>query len=42
MALHTGKQIVAIHVLPNISRSKGDHTTKFGQFIKYSIRNIFQ
>ena len=33
------KQIIAKHVLPNIPRSKGNHTMKFGQ-LKYSMRNI--
>ena len=32
---------VTIHILPNISRSKGKQTTKFGQVIKYNVRNIF-
>ena len=27
--------------LPNISRSKGNQGIKFGQLIKYSVRNIF-
>ena len=29
----TGKQIITIHILTNISRSKGNHTMKFGQLI---------
>ena len=28
-------------MLPNISRSKGNQTIKFGQLIEYNIRNIF-
>ena len=28
-------------ILPNISRSKNNQTTKFGQLIEYNIRNIF-
>ena len=32
---------VAIHVLPNISRSKGNQTMKFGRLIQYNNRNIF-
>ena len=28
-------------MLPNISRSKGDQTMKFGQLIEYNMRNIF-
>ena len=38
---HPGKQTIAIHVLPNISRSKGNRTVKFGRLIEYNIRNIF-
>ena len=30
-----------IHILPNISRSKGNQTMKFDQLIEYNIRNIF-
>ena len=36
-----GKQTIAIHILPNISRSKANQTTKFGQLIGYNTRNIF-
>ena len=32
---------VAIHILPNISRSKGNQTMKFGQLIEYNMRIIF-
>ena len=28
-------------MLPNISRSKGNQTMKFGQLIEYNMRNIF-
>ena len=27
--------------MPNISRSKGSQTMKFGQFMEYNLRNIF-
>ena len=37
----TGKQIIIIHILPDISGNKVDQTRKLGQFIKYNIRNIF-
>ena len=30
-----------MHILPNISRSKGNQTMKFGQLIECNIRNIF-
>ena len=29
-----GKQTIAIHVLPNISRRKGNQTMKFGKLIE--------
>ena len=34
-----GKQLQ--YTLPNISRSKGNQTMKFGQVIEYNKRNIF-
>ena len=41
MTSQSGKQTVAIHILPNISRSKGNQTIKCGQLIEYNMRNIF-
>ena len=35
------QQIIIIHILPNISRSKNNQAMKFGQKINYSLRNIF-
>ena len=36
------KQIVAIRILPSISRNKGNHQKmKFGQVIEYNMRNSF-
>ena len=35
------KKTIAIHILPNTSRNKGNLTTKFGQLIKHNMRNIF-
>ena len=32
--------IISIHILPNISRSKGNQTIKFNQLIEYYRRNI--
>ena len=29
-----------IHILPNISRNKGNRTMKLGQLIEYNMRNI--
>ena len=36
-----GLQAIAIHILPNISQSKGNQTMKFGQSMKYNKRNAF-
>ena len=41
MTSQPGKQTIAIHILPNISRSKGNLTMKFGRLIEYNRRNIF-
>ena len=41
MTSQPGKQTAAIHILPNISRSKGNQTKKFGQLTEYNPRNIF-
>ena len=41
MTSKPGKQITAIHILPNISSSKGNQTMRFGQLIEYKMRNIF-
>ena len=40
MTSQPGKQIIVIHRLPNIPRSKGNHAMKFGQLAKYNMRNI--
>ena len=37
MTTQPGKQRTGLHILPNISRSKGNHTMKFGQVIEYNI-----
>ena len=39
MTSQTGKQITIIHMLPNISRSKGNQ--KNDQLIEYNMRNSF-
>ena len=41
MTSQPGLQKIAIHILPNISQSKGNQTMKFGQLIEYNKRNIF-
>ena len=37
MTLRPAKQTIAIHILPNISRSKGNQTMK----IEYKMCNLF-
>ena len=41
MTSQPGLQTIAIHILPNISQSKGNQTMKFGQLIEHNKRNIF-
>ena len=41
MTSQPSSKTIAIHILPNISRSKGNQATKFGQLIEYNTRNIF-
>ena len=41
MTSRPGKQTITIHILPNISRSKGNKTMKFGQLIEYNMSSIF-
>ena len=40
MASQPGLQTIAIHILFNISQSKGNQTMKFGQLIEYNKGNI--
>ena len=40
MTSQPGKQTIAIHILPNIARSKANPTMKFVHLIEYSMRNI--
>ena len=40
MTSQPGQQTIAIHILPNISRNKGNQTMKFGQLIEHNMRNI--
>ena len=37
----TWEKTIATHIYPNIWRSKGNQTMKFGQLIEYNMRNIF-
>ena len=41
MMSQPGKQVIAIHLLPNISRKKDNQAIKFGQLIEYKMRKIF-
>ena len=41
MTSKAGKQTIAVHILSNISRSKGNQTKKFGQLIELTMRSIF-
>ena len=41
MTSQPGQQAIAIHILPNISRSKDNQALKFGQLIECNMRNIF-
>ena len=41
MTSQHGRKIIPIHILLNISRSKGNQTMRFGQLIEYNMKNIF-
>ena len=41
MTSQAGQQTVAIHLLLNISRSKGNHTMEFGRLIEYNVKTFF-
>ena len=41
MTSQPGKQTISIHILSNISLSKGSQTMKFGQSVEYNMRQIF-
>ena len=41
MMSQPGKGKIAIHILPNISRSEGNQTMVFGQLTEYNLINIF-
>ena len=41
MTSQPGSQTIAIHMLINISRSKGNQKMNFGQLIEHNTRNIF-
>ena len=41
MTSQPGKQTIAIHTIPNISRNKGNQAMKLDQLIEQNVRNIF-
>ena len=41
MTSQPGSQTIAVHVLPNILRSKSKQAMKFDQLIEYNMRSIF-
>ena len=41
MPSQPGYQTIVIHILSNISRSKGNPATKFGQLIDYNLKINF-
>ena len=41
MTSQSGQQTFAIHILPNILRSKRNQTMKLGQLIEYNKKGIF-
>ena len=41
MTSQSGRQIIAIHILPIISRSNGNQTMKFDQLIEDNMRKNF-
>ena len=41
MTPKTDKQVIAIYILPNILRSKGDQARNFGLLMEYNMTNIF-
>ena len=42
MTSQPGLRTFAIHMLPNISQSKGNQTMKFSQLIEYNTKKIMQ
>ena len=42
MTSQHGKQTIAIHILPTITRSEDNQTLKFGQLMEYDKLNAIQ
>ena len=41
MTSQTKKQTITINMLPDISKSKGNQTMKFGTLREYNMKNIY-
>ena len=41
MTSQPGKEIITMHILPNVSITKVSQTMKFSQLTQYNMRNIF-
>ena len=41
MTSQAKQQAITIHIIPNISRNKGNQAMKFGPAIEYNKRNTF-
>ena len=41
MTSQPGKETIAMHIFPNISRRKHNQTMKFGQLVEYNKRKVF-
>ena len=41
MTSQPGLQAIAVHLLPNISKSEDNQTNKFGRLIEYNKGNMF-
>ena len=39
MTSSTGRQIIAIHTLPNIPRTESNQKMKFGELSEYNMKN---
>ena len=40
MSSQAGQQIITIHILPNMSKSKGNQAIKYKQLIEYNVTNM--
>ena len=41
MTWQAGLQTITVHIFPNISRSKGNQRTRFGELIEYNKKLLF-